>query len=171
MNIGEEIVAAYLIYFEKCSAVVQNLPINNTGEIDIVGIKGDDVLFCEVAVHLRTGLRYRQKGGNVGAIVSKFERIKEFANEKFKGKKFRYLFFSPLVKKSGLRDIEEIKSELKRKKISLECVLNEDFYMKLGELKEIAAAEKNELKNPAMRMFQILTKKMNNKKRIKNDYK
>lgn len=58
MNIGEEIVAAYLQYVKHCEFIQQNLFTPDVqGEIDVVGINLEpkEIYVCEVAIHLTTG--------------------------------------------------------------------------------------------------------------------
>ena len=61
MNTGEEIVSAYLQHIKGCEFIQQNLYTPDVqGEIDVVGIDLHKkiVYFCEVAIHLQTGLQY-----------------------------------------------------------------------------------------------------------------
>jgi Holliday junction resolvase-like predicted endonuclease len=70
INLGEEIVAAYLQYIKGCEFIQQNLYTPDVqGEIDVVGIdlETKSIYVCEVAVHLITGLQY-VKGGQPNNI-------------------------------------------------------------------------------------------------------
>jgi len=61
INLGEELVAAYLQYLKGCDFIQQNLYTPDIqGEIDVVGINLNTktIYVCEVAIHLVTGLRY-----------------------------------------------------------------------------------------------------------------
>lgn len=56
MNVGEELVSAYLQHILGCDFTQQNLyTIDSQGEIDVVGLnlKDRSVYICEVAIHLR----------------------------------------------------------------------------------------------------------------------
>jgi Holliday junction resolvase-like predicted endonuclease len=79
MNIGEEIVAAYLQYIKHCEFIQQNLYTPDIqGEIDVVGInlEAKEIYVCEVAIHLTTGLTYvkDRKTNNVGKLTEKFSK-------------------------------------------------------------------------------------------------
>jgi len=60
INLGEELVAAYLENIKGCEFIQQNLYTPDVqGEIDVVGIdlETKSIYVCEVAIHLTTGLR------------------------------------------------------------------------------------------------------------------
>ncbi len=85
MNIGEELVAAYLQAIKECDFTQQNLYTPDVqGEIDVVGIRLKNprtIYICEVAIHLVTGLRYTKgsTSNNVDKLTEKFARDIEFA--------------------------------------------------------------------------------------------
>ena len=167
MNIGEEIVYEYLSRIIGCANVYGNTKLkSNGGEVDLIGIKGDTIFLCEVAIHIN-GLHYTHKGNTRNNLIAKFERIKEFVSDKdspyYKKFKPRYMFFSPVV---GLTKLEKTKSKfpsnllevqkkLKGEKINLEFYINEDFYAIIDELRAIAKEIKSEIKTPVMRLLQI----------------
>ena len=88
MNIGEEIVSAYLQYIKHCEFIQKNVyPPDVQGEIDVVGInlKSKEVYICEVAIHLTTGLQYvkNKQPNNVKKLVEKFSKDIEYTNKYF----------------------------------------------------------------------------------------
>ena len=168
INLGEEIVAAYLQYIKECEFIQQNLYTPDVqGEIDVIGInlKVQSVYVCEVAVHLTTGLRYvkNRQPNNVNKLTDKFSKDIEYANKFFVDYEKHFMLWSPIVKRPGdaakhnqMRDIEEIKANLNEKyNVDLECVIDEVFADCLSELREYAKRQTKELKSPVLRFMQI----------------
>lgn len=168
LNMGEEIVAAYLQYIEECDFIQQNLYTTGVqGEIDVVGInlKTKTVYVCEVAVHLVTGLMY-VKGGqqdNLNKITDKFSRDIEYTERYFPEYTKHYMFWSPIVRTSGesakfnqMADVEGIIANIQTKYgVTIECIINEKFADCLAELRQFAGKETKELKSPVLRFMQI----------------
>lgn len=169
MNIGEELVAAYLQHIKGCDFTQQNLyTLDVQGEIDVVGIslaKPRSIYICEVAIHLATGLRYTKgsKSNNVAKLTEKFSRDIKFARKYFPGYKKHFMLWSPIIKKSRAgavsnqeRDLQKIIKNIKSKyKVSIELIVNDKFQAKLTELRKYAGSKTEELKNPVLRLFQI----------------
>ena len=168
MNIGEEIVSAYLEHIKNCEFIQKNLYTPDVqGEIDVVGIdlKKKELYICEVAIHLTTGLQYvkNRQPNNVGKLVEKFSKDIEYANKYFKDYKKNFMFWSPIVKNQSQRakhnqmeDVRQIKAKLKEKYgIEVELVINERFRSCLIELREYASKETKELKSPILRLMQV----------------
>lgn len=169
MNIGEELVAAYLQHIKGCDFTQQNLYTPDVqGEIDVVGISLADprtIYICEVAIHLVTGLLYTKGSApnNVVKLTDKFSRDIEFAKKYFPDYKQHFMLWSPIIKNSKEsaalnqeRDLKEIDEQIKSKyQISIEFVVNADFQSRLEELKNYAASKTEELKNPVLRLFQV----------------
>lgn len=168
MNIGEELVAAYLQHIKGCEFTQQNLYTPDVqGEIDVVGINLADksIYVCEVAIHLSTGLLYTKgaKPNNVAKLTEKFSRDIEYAEKYFPDYQRHYMLWSPIVRQSKAdavlnqqRDIEEIARQLHSKyDVALELVVNEVFQARFDELREFARGKSEELKNPVLRLFQI----------------
>ncbi len=164
INLGEEIVAAYLQYIKGCEFIQQNLYTPDVqGEIDVVGIdlETKTIYVCEVAVHLVTGLSYVPD--NVAKLTEKFSRDIEYANKYFADYTRQFMLWSPIVKKSRdgakfnqMADVEAIKANVQAKYgVNLECVINEKFADCLSELREFARKETKELKSPVLRLMQI----------------
>lgn len=177
MNIGEELVAAYLQHIKGCDFTQQNLYIPDVqGEIDVVGISLADprtIYICEVAIHLVTGLQYKKEStpNNAVKLTEKFSRDIEFARKYFPDYKQHFMLWSPIIKNSNQeRDLKEIGKRIKSKyQIAIEFVVNADFQWRLEELKNYAASKTEELKNPVLRLFQIeqaLKKHLAKKSRI-----
>lgn len=168
MNVGEEIVAAYLQYVKHCEFIQQNLYTPDVqGEIDVVGINLEpkELYVCEVAIHLTTGLRYvkDRQPNNVQKLTDKFAKDIEYANKYFDGYTKHFMLWSPLVKRSRqdtkhdqMRDIEQIRDNIKAKyKIKIDFVINEKFSACLDELRKVAAEETKELKSVILRYMQV----------------
>jgi hypothetical protein len=124
MNIGEEIVAAYLTAIKGCEFIQLNLHNPDIqGEIDVLGIdfRNKRLFVCEVAVHLTSGLRYvRDKRPNTKSkLLDKFGKDIQFARKHFPAFEAHFMLWSPIVKTSRenskenqLRTVEEVRDEL-----------------------------------------------------------
>jgi len=168
MNIGEEIVSAYLEYIKHCEFIQKNLYTPDVqGEIDVVGInlKDKEVYICEVAVHLITGLQYvkDRQPNNVNKIYEKFSRDIQYANKYFDGYKKHFMLWTPIVKNQNenakhnqLADCLKIRNMLQDAYgIDLELIINEEFQLCLNELREYAKSETKEIKSPVLRLMQV----------------
>lgn len=168
MNIGEEIVAAYLQYIKQCEFIQQNLYTPDVqGEIDVVGInlKEKELYVCEVAMHLTTGLRYvkDRQPNNVKKFTEKFSKGIEYSTKYFPDYKKHFMLWSPIVKYSGeatkhdqIRDIQQIRDNIKIKySTEIEFIINEEFSACLEALKKYAAVETKELKSVILRYMQV----------------
>ena len=88
INIGEEIVAAYLQHIKGCEFIQQNLYTPDVqGEMDVVGIDLETrtIYVCEVAIHLVTGLQYVKDSqpNNINKLTEKFSKDIEYTNKYF----------------------------------------------------------------------------------------
>ena len=168
MNIGEELVAAYLQHIKGCEFTQQNLYTPDVqGEIDVVGINlaQKAIYVCEVAIHLTTGLLYNKgsQPNNVGKLTDKFSRDIEYAQKYFPGYTQHFMLWSPIIKRSKAdavlnqeRDLDSINEHIEAKfGVSIEFVVNENFQKRLDELRCYARSKTEELKNPVLRLFQI----------------
>lgn len=168
INLGEEIVSAYLEYIRECDFIQKNLYTPDVqGEIDVVGInlKTKILYVCEVAIHLTTGLRYVKNGqpNNVDKLTEKFSKDIEYANRYFADYEKHIMLWSPIIKKSSesskhnqFRDLEEIGKNIRDKyKIDIEFIVNNKFAECLDELWDYAAKETKELKSPVLRFMQV----------------
>lgn len=168
MNIGEELVAAYLQHIKGCEFTQQNLYTPDVqGEIDVVGIdlSQRSIYVCEVAIHLVTGLLYTKgsQPNNVAKLTDKFSRDIEYANKYFPDYKRHFMLWCPIVRRSKedavlnqARDIRQIgEGILEKYGVSIEFVVNEDFQRRIDELRQYARSKTEELKNPVLRLLQI----------------
>jgi Holliday junction resolvase-like predicted endonuclease len=169
-NVGEELVGAYLQAIKGCEFVAYNLHTRDTqGEIDVVAInmRTKTAYFCEVAIHLVTGLQYVSSAqpDNVRRLVGKFKKDIAYAKKYFRGYKRVFMLWSPIIrdtrpgsKHSQRRDVTEIQRQLRREGIDLQVVVNDDFQTAIRQLRAVALKETKELKSSVMRLFQIETK-------------
>ncbi len=168
VNLGEEIVAAYLQYIKGCEFIQLNLYTPDVqGEIDVVGIDlhTKSIYVCEVAIHLITGLQYVNNGqpNNVNKLTDKFSRDIEYTNKYFSDYSKHFMLWSPIIKGSGDKakfnqaaDIERITENIQTKYgVVLECIINEKFANCLSELRAYACNETKELKSPVLRFMQV----------------
>ena len=168
MNIGEELVAAYLQHIKGCEFTQQNLYTPDVqGEIDVVGINlaSKSIYVCEVAIHLVTGLLYTKgsQPNNVIKLTDKFSRDIEYAQKYFPDYQQHFMLWSPVVKSSKVdavlnqqRDIDTISASIQTKYgVSIEMVVNEDFQLRIDELRLFVRSKTEELKNPVLRLLQI----------------
>lgn len=168
MNIGEELVAAYLQHIKGCEFTQQNLYTPDVqGEIDVVGIDlAQRALYvCEVAIHLVTGLYYAKGGqpNNVEKLTDKFSRDIEYAKKYFPDYRQHFMLWCPVIRRSKAdailnqeRDLRQIEENIRTKYgVSIEFVVNEDFQRRIDELRQYARNKTEELKNPVLRLLQI----------------
>ncbi len=168
INLGEEIVAAYLQYIKKCEFIQQNLYTPDVqGEIDVVGIDLDtkSIYVCEVAIHLTTGLQYvkNKQPNNVNKLTEKLSKDIEYANKYFPDYDKHFMLWTPIIKipqkstkKNQARDIADIKANIKEKyNVEVDCIINEKFLECLKKLRNYASKETKELKSPVLRLMQV----------------
>jgi hypothetical protein len=168
MNIGEELVAAYLQHLLGCEFIQQNLyTIETQGEIDVVGLnlKTKTVYICEVAIHLTTGLQYtfEKRPNNINKLTEKFSRDIEYTRKYLPEYKAHYMLWSPVVKaRKGESEYDQVKhlaqvhaNILAKYNETLELVINSEFAKRLQELREEARRTSANLKSPVMRMLQV----------------
>lgn len=168
MNIGEEIVAAYLLYVKQCEFTQQNLYTPDVqGEIDVVGInlKTKEIYVCEVAIHLTTGLQYVKdnKTNNVNKLTEKFSKDVKYAKKYFPDYVQHFMLWSPIVKSAGekakdnqMKDVTQIQKNIHDKySVDIELIINDKFASCLREMKEFAKKETKELKSTVLRFMQI----------------
>jgi hypothetical protein len=168
VNLGEEIVAAYLQYIKGCEFIQQNLYTPDVqGEIDVVGIdlETKTIYVCEVAIHLITGLQYVKDSqpNNVNKLTEKFSRDIEYTNKYFPDYSKHFMLWSPIVRVSGekakssqIADVEGITANIQAKYgVTLECIINGRFSDCLAERREYARSETKELKSPVLRFMQV----------------
>ncbi|KAA3647123.1 MAG: hypothetical protein DWQ07_06400 [Chloroflexi bacterium] len=168
INVGEEIVSAYLEYIKGCEFVQRNLYTPDVqGEIDVVGIdlETKSLYVCEVAIHLQTGLQYvkNSQPNNVNKLTDKFSKDIEYANRYFPDYEKHFMLWTPIIKKaketskhSQEKDLVEIQRNIDRRfDLQIIFVVNDKFLSYLNELREFARTETKELKSPVLRMLQV----------------
>jgi len=168
MNIGEEIVRAYLQHVKKCDFTQTNVYNPDVqGEIDVVGIDLDNnkVYICEVAVHLITGLQYTKNNrpNNINKLTEKFKKDIEYAKKYFPEYEKIIMLWTPIVKNQSskskynqLDDVNKIQENVKKEfKIELELIINKKFFKCLEELRNYASEETKNIQSPVIRLMQI----------------
>jgi len=168
MNVGEELVAAYLQHMLGCEFIQQNLyTIDTQGEIDVVGLnlKTKSVYICEVAIHLTTGLQYTfdKRPNNINKLTEKFSRDIEYARKYLPDYKAHYMLWSPIVKSrknaseyDQVKHVQQVQAKvLEMYDESLELIINSEFAKRLQELRAEARRTTANLKSPVMRMLQV----------------
>jgi transposase len=168
MNVGEELVSAYLQQVLRCDFTQQNLyTIDAQGEIDVVGLnlKDRSVYICEVAIHLTTGLQYThaKRPNNVKKLTEKFSRDIEYTRKYLPDFKAHYMLWSPVVKSRKSESLYDQTEHLKQvhKNIQdqfsedLQLIVNAEFSKRVEQLREKARGTSADMKSPVMRMLQI----------------
>lgn len=170
-DIGEAIVAAYLREICNCDFIDKNVKINIQGvlgEIDVVGVNSEEkhIYIAEVAIHT-AGLQYiNQREGTIDnrdRLIKKFDKAIRYANDKYKGYKKTFMFWSPVVRptktESGqkkLTDINEISTTIKKQfNVVIQFFVNEDFLSAIDNLRAVAGNSKGNLTDPILRLYQI----------------
>lgn len=167
INVGEQLVASYLRHIRGCDFTQMNVyTVESQGEIDVVGVnlKEKRAYFCEVTVHLVTGLTYvdgrSKKTNNVNKLTEKFSRDIAYAETFMADYERHYMLWSPLVKKRGKDDqrqhLEQIAANVRKARgVDIEFVVNEKFLAAMEEMRAFAAKETAALQCPLMRLMQI----------------
>ena len=172
LNVGEQLVTSYLRYIKKCDFVQTNVLLHSQGELDVLGLnlegEPQTVYFCEVAIHLTTGLQYVKNGrpDNVPRLTKKFSKDIEYADKYFPQDRYtrHFMLWSPVVRDSKrgkpennqMRHVEEIKTKIREQKgIELECIINQEFYERLKQLRDYARKQTEALPCPLARLMQI----------------
>lgn len=168
MNVGEQLVSSYLRHLKGCEFIQTNLyTVESQGEIDVVGInlKERKVYVCEVAIHLTTGLQYvkDKRPNNVAKLVEKFTRDIAYARKFLAEYDHEFMLWSPIVRDTKgsatynqVGHLAEIRAQLLASTgVELTCVVNEDFYQALKDMRAYAGRKTEELKCPLMRLLQI----------------
>lgn len=123
MNIGEEIVSAYLEYIKNCEFIQKNLYTDVQGEIDVVGINIDkkELFVCEVAIHLTTGIQYvkNNQPNNVDKFIEKFSKNIEYTDQYFPDYYKHFMLWTPIVKNQNkkakhnqLEDLIQVRNKI-----------------------------------------------------------
>lgn len=155
-EIGEYIVGAYLKIIKECDFVDYNVRhpgggLKGLNEIDVIGLdfKNETAYLCEVTTHIR-GALYTDNKTTVETVKTKYDRLKEYANEHLSFFPHRYfMFWSPYVPEGYVtNNLGEI--------YGLELIINKKYTQYIEELKKEARASTNDSGNPFFRTLQIL---------------
>lgn len=171
INVGEQLVSSYLRYIRGCDFIDTNVRAGPQGEIDVIGqnLTEGRLYVCEVAIHLKSGLRYvdpkKSRPNTVQKLTDKFSKDIEYARKHLAQYEHRFMLWSPIVRKnkrtlknSQLRHLKAIQSNIKKKyDVEIECIVNEKFQECFEELESYAKQQTNELQCPVMRVLQIRT--------------
>ena len=159
VEIGEELVGAYLTEIEECDHVSYNVRAPGGGlrglkELDIVGLKfsANTAYLCEVTTHLQGLLIGTGYASTLKKIQEKHKWQVEYAQKNLSGFKPLYQFWSPYVPKGalllGLRQIPD-----------LLLVVNAEYTRRVRRLRDLARDRKpSPTSNSAYRLIQILEK-------------
>jgi hypothetical protein len=157
VDIGEELVGAYLTEIEGCDHVLYNVRARGGGqrglkELDIIGLKfmNSTAYLCEVTTHLEGLLIGKGYDATIQKIRDKHAWQVEYAQKQLGTFKPIYQFWSPRVPKGNLlHGLEQISG--------LELVVNSKYKGRIDELRKRARDEKpSPTSNMAYRLIQIL---------------
>lgn len=156
VDIGEQLVGAYLKTIENCDVVSYNVRprgggLQGLGELDVVGLRFLDrtAILCEVITHIK-GTLYGTNEGTVRKILQKHERQKTYADThlvEFTTR--RFMLWAPRVPRGYITNALLEHREL-------ELVINENYKAKIDELRREARNRTNDEGNDAFRLLQIL---------------
>jgi hypothetical protein len=156
-EMGEYIVGACLKLLMGCDVVDYNVRRPGGGlvgldELDVLGLdfKNKTAYLCEVTTHL-DGLLYGSGNAEtVKRIRDKYLKMKEYADNYLPEylTKPRFMFWSPVVKYTARKGIEQIKG--------LELIINDDYADYVAQLQEFANKATYNTGNPAIRVLQII---------------
>lgn len=172
---GEHLVGQYLREVLKCDFIEYNLQTKEIqGEIDVVGINSStkEVIICEVATHIETGLQYTKNNqpDNVDRFVKKFKKNINYSEKNFKEFHKRFMLWTPIVripksentKHNQLKDLTDIIHIIKRDtNIDIETIYNDKYLECIAELREVARKTTQAMTSPIMRFIQIEEKLKN----------
>jgi hypothetical protein len=155
-EMGEYVVGAYLRLCEKCDVVDYNARSPQAGlaglmELDVIGLRFADstAFLCEVATHL-DGLHYGTYDENERRVRAKLQKQQNYASENLKSfSKHQFMFWSPRVPTGDLT-IALAKIE------GLKLVINQDYAMRVGRLRDLAKKGTKDIGNPFFRALQIV---------------
>ena len=156
VDIGEQLVGAYLKVIKECHFILYNVRPPGGGykgleEIDVIGLdlKQKTAYLCEVTTHL-SGLDYGGNQDTIAKIKKKYERLIQYANQFLpEFHKCHFMFWSPYVSVGFM-------TEQLNKLESLELIINHKYTKSVHQLRKEAARRTNEEGNDAFRLLQIL---------------
>ncbi|WP_322517487.1 hypothetical protein SR870_08135 [Rhodopseudomonas palustris] len=155
-EMGEYLVGAYLKMVLKCGFVDYNARppgggLSGLGELDVIGFDfvRQKAYFCEVTTHLDGLLIGKGKQSTIDKLKRKHVRQREYAERHLHlpDYKIRYMFWSPVVRRGLIKELEATGFEL---------FINQSYFEAIEELKRMARASTADATNPAFRVLQIL---------------
>ena len=155
-DVGEYIVGAYLRLKLQCDFVDYNVRRPGGGlqgleELDVIGLDFHHMraYLCEVTTHIG-GLLYVDNPTTVARITTKYQRQQGYAQDHLAQFAERhFMFWSPVVPRGYLTEhLQQI--------VGLELIINGEYKRRVEELREMAARESYDARNPFFRVLQIL---------------
>ena len=156
VDIGEQIVGAYLRIINKCDYINYNVKPNTTGletldEFDIVGFNfiNSSVYMCEVTTHLN-GINYGSYEKTIRKVNEKYKKQRKYAENYLN--MFRNIYFqywSPVIPEGKL-----LKALLNID--GLYFIANKEYTEKINELKKEIISIKSITNNDFIRIIQIM---------------
>jgi hypothetical protein len=157
IDIGEDLVGAYLAKVGGCSVVQFNVRTQvRQAEIDVVGLtlKGDRVThvwLCEVSTH--TGGLRGYGGDAAGKIRTKLDSVRAYADDLYPGVPRRIEVWSPRVQPAMLARLDDAWG---RDAEDVQLVVNDVYADRVRELADLAGRETALNDSPSFRLLQIL---------------
>lgn len=155
VDIGEELVGAYLGEIEQCDHVLYDVRVPGGGlrglkELDVIGLRFSDntAYLCEVTIHLKGLLTGKGYESTIRKIREKHEWQIEYARRQLVAFKPLYQFWFPRVPSGLLPGLEQIEN--------LELVVNSRYKERVEKLNAEAAKYTSPTGNMAYRLLQIL---------------
>jgi hypothetical protein len=157
VDIGEELVGAYLTEIKECDHVLYNVRAPGGGlrglkELDVIGLKfsNNTAYLCEVTTHLKGLLIGKGYDSTIRKIREKHQWQVEYAQVQLRAFRPDYQFWSPWVPEGRLlRGLEQI--------LGLQLVVNKDYTARVEELRARARAHQpSPTSNMAFRLIQII---------------
>lgn len=155
VDIGEELVGAYLTEIDQCDHVLYDVRVPGGGlrglrELDVIGLKfsNNTAYLCEVTTHLAGLLIGKGYESTIRKIREKHEWQVQYAQKQLAAFEPVYQFWSPTVPRGLLPGLEQIEG--------LELVVNTAYKANVDKLRAVAAKHTSPTSNMAYRLLQIL---------------
>lgn len=158
IDIGEDLVGAYLSRIERCSIVQFNVRTGvDQAEIDVVGLNLEAtqvsrVWLCEVSTH--TGGLGGYGGDATGKISRKIASVRKYADATFPGVARVIEVWSPKITPAMSKKLEPVLAN----EPDVEVIANSLYSARVKTLAYQARKETAFSDSPAFRLLQILTR-------------
>lgn len=175
VEMGEELVGAWLSQCEKCDIVSYNQrhPIGQ-GEIDVLAFKMAEkrVFICQVTTHL-DGMLYssgrkksvsdvlgRSYHETVATQSAKWDRDIRYATDCLSGFKAELMLWTPKASKTHiLQPLTALSADLiKKHSVNIQIIANDEYAHRIAELQHCARKTSKLTGNSAFRLLQILSR-------------